>query len=60
MNLSPCKEHKHLTYLFSSLQSCECTEVDRQVRRWLRGELVTPDLYVGCNGIKSPLKACCS
>lgn len=55
---SPYKKREHLTYLFSSLQSCECTEVE--VRRCLGGELFTPDLYVGCNLITKPLKVCFS
>ena len=60
MSLSLCKEYGSPRYWFCSLLNWGYAEVDRHVRRSLRLELLTPDLYISCNLIKSPLKACCN
>lgn len=57
MSLSACNKHNSPRYWVCSLLNWDCTEVDRHVRRWLRLELLTPDLYIGFNLVKSPLKS---
>lgn len=59
MNLSLYNEHNSLRYCFCSLLNWDCAEIDRHVRRWLRLELLTSNLYIACSLTKSPLKACC-